>query len=150
MLRFRRIVNIANAYVLSLFYTEEGFSQGEVDHLFSALVLANFTCGLPVYGAVDSDLTVICDRVTRPRISLLFVISRNILLSIILLLIFLRLGISRFDLASLCIVVSLRNDSTCAHKPTYYCLNAVAHISFSLFFFSVDYFSHLIDLIFLS
>ena len=83
-----------------LFYTEEGFSQGEVDHLFSALVLANFTCGLPVYGAVDSDLTVICDRV---RISLLFVISRNILLSIILLLIFLRLGISRFDLASLCI-----------------------------------------------
>ncbi|CAH3127154.1 unnamed protein product, partial [Porites lobata] len=50
-------VNIANTYVLSLFYTEEGFSQGEVDHLFSALVLANFTCGLPVYGAVDSDLT---------------------------------------------------------------------------------------------
>ena len=72
MLRFRRIV--------SLFYTEGGFSQGEVDHLFSALVLANFTCGLPVYGAVDSDLTVICDRVNRPRISLLFVISRNILL----------------------------------------------------------------------
>ena len=63
-----------------LFYTEEGFSQGEVDHLFCALVLANFTCGLPVYGAVDSDLTVLCDRVTRPRISLLFVISRNILL----------------------------------------------------------------------
>ena len=80
MLRFRRIVNIANAYVLSLFYTEEGFSQGEVDHLFSALVLANFTCGLPVHGAVDSDLTIICDRVTRPRISLLFVTSRNILL----------------------------------------------------------------------
>ena len=73
-------VNIANTHVLSLFYTEEGFSQGEVDHLFSALVLANFTCGLPVYDAVDSDLTVICDRVTRPRISLLFVISRNILL----------------------------------------------------------------------
>ena len=66
--------------MLSLFFTEEGFSQGEVDHLFSALVLANFTCGLPVYDAVDSDLTVICDRVTRPRISLLFVISRNILL----------------------------------------------------------------------
>ena len=35
-----------------LFYTEEGFSQGEVDNLFSALVLPNFTCGLPVYGAV--------------------------------------------------------------------------------------------------
>ena len=37
----------------------EGFSQGEVDHLFSALVLPNFTYGLPVYGAIDSDLTVI-------------------------------------------------------------------------------------------
>ena len=63
-----------------LFYTEEGFSQGEVDHRFSALVLPNFTCGLPVYGAVESDLTVICDRVTRPRILLILVISRNILL----------------------------------------------------------------------
>ena len=30
-----------------------------MDHLFSALVLPNFTYGLPVYGAVDSDLTVI-------------------------------------------------------------------------------------------
>ena len=37
----------------------EGFSQVEVDHLFSALVLPNFNYGLPVYGAVDSDLTVI-------------------------------------------------------------------------------------------
>ena len=27
---------------------KEGFSQGEVDHLFSALVLLNFTYGLPV------------------------------------------------------------------------------------------------------
>ena len=32
---------------------KEGFSQGEVDHLFSALVLPNFTYGLPVHGAVD-------------------------------------------------------------------------------------------------
>ena len=38
---------------------KEGFSQGEVDHLFSALVLPNFTYGLPLYGAIDSDLTVI-------------------------------------------------------------------------------------------
>ena len=38
---------------------KEGFRQGEVDRLFSALVLLNFTYGLPVYGAVDSDLTVI-------------------------------------------------------------------------------------------
>ena len=42
-----------------------GFSQGEVDHLFSALVLPNFTYGLPVYGAVDSDLTVIQNFLDR-------------------------------------------------------------------------------------
>ena len=46
-----------------LFYTEEGFSRGEVDHLFSAL--PNFTYGLPVYGAVDSDLTVIQNFLDR-------------------------------------------------------------------------------------
>ena len=45
---------------------KEGFSQGEVDHhLFSALVLPNFTYGLPVYGAVDSDLTVIQNFLDR-------------------------------------------------------------------------------------
>ena len=44
---------------------KEGFSQGEVDHLFSALVLPNFTYGLPVYGAVDSDLTVIQNVLDR-------------------------------------------------------------------------------------
>ena len=42
-----------------LFGMKEGFSQGEVDHLLSSLVLPNFTYGLPVYGAIDSDLTVI-------------------------------------------------------------------------------------------
>ena len=44
---------------------KEGFSQGEVDHLFSALVLPNFTYGLPVYGAVDSDLMVIQNFLDR-------------------------------------------------------------------------------------
>ena len=44
---------------------KEGFSQGEVDHLFSALVLPNFTYGLPVYGTVDSDLTVIQNFLDR-------------------------------------------------------------------------------------
>ena len=34
-------------------------------HLFSALVLPNFTYGLPVYGTVDSDLTVIQDFLDR-------------------------------------------------------------------------------------
>ena len=43
----------------------EGFSQVEVDHLFSALVLPNFTYGLPVYSAVDSDLTVIQNVLDR-------------------------------------------------------------------------------------
>ena len=44
---------------------KEGFSQGEAHHLFSALVLPNFTYGLPVYGAVDSDLTVIQNFLDR-------------------------------------------------------------------------------------
>ena len=44
---------------------KEGFSQGEVDHLFSALVLLNFTYGLPVYGAIDWDLTVIQNFLDR-------------------------------------------------------------------------------------
>ena len=44
---------------------KEGFSQGEVDQLFSALVLPNLTYVLPVYGAVDSDLTVIQNFLDR-------------------------------------------------------------------------------------
>ena len=46
---------------------KEGFSQGEVDHLpvFSALVLLNFTYGLPLYGVADSDLTVIKNFLDR-------------------------------------------------------------------------------------
>lgn len=31
-------------------------SQEEVDHLFNAIVLPNFSYALPVYGASDSDL----------------------------------------------------------------------------------------------
>ena len=37
---------------------KEGFSHGEVDCLFSTLVLSNFTYDLSVRGTVDSDLTV--------------------------------------------------------------------------------------------
>ena len=46
---------------------KEGFSQGEVDHLpvFSALVLLNFTYGLPLYGVADSDLMVIKNFLDR-------------------------------------------------------------------------------------
>ena len=44
---------------------KEGFGQGEVDCLFSKLVLANFTHALSVYGALDSDLTIIQHFVGR-------------------------------------------------------------------------------------
>ena len=44
---------------------KEGFSQGEVDRLLSALVLPNFTYDLSVYGAIDSDLTVIQNFLAR-------------------------------------------------------------------------------------
>ena len=44
---------------------KEDFSQGEVDHLFSTLVLPNFTYGLSVYGAADSDLTIIQNFLDR-------------------------------------------------------------------------------------
>ena len=48
-----------------LLVRKEGFSQGEVNHLFGALVLKNFSYSLPVYGAVDSDLTVIQNFLDR-------------------------------------------------------------------------------------
>lgn len=38
---------------------KEGMSQEEVDHLFNAIFLPNFSYGLPVYGASDSDLSII-------------------------------------------------------------------------------------------
>ena len=38
---------------------KEGMSQEEVDHLFNAIVLPNFSYALPVYGASDSDVSVI-------------------------------------------------------------------------------------------
>ena len=37
---------------------KEGMSQEEVDHLFHAIVLPNFSYALSVYGASDSDLSV--------------------------------------------------------------------------------------------
>ena len=44
---------------------KEGFSHGEVDRLFITLALPNFTYSLSVYGAVDSDLTVIQNFLER-------------------------------------------------------------------------------------
>ena len=40
-------------------FRKEGMSQEEVDHLFNAIVLPNFSYALPVYGTSDSDLSVI-------------------------------------------------------------------------------------------
>ena len=44
---------------------KEGLSQDEVDRLFSALILPNFTYGLSVHGAVDADLMVIQNFLDR-------------------------------------------------------------------------------------
>ena len=36
---------------------KEGYSQAELDHLFSSIVLPSITYGLPVYGASEAELT---------------------------------------------------------------------------------------------
>ena len=36
---------------------KEGYSQAELDHLFSSIVLPSFTYGLPIYGASEAELT---------------------------------------------------------------------------------------------
>ena len=36
---------------------KEGYSQAELDHLFSSIVLPSVTYGLPVYGACEAELT---------------------------------------------------------------------------------------------
>ena len=36
---------------------KEGFSQAELDHLFSSIVLPSITYELPVYGASEAELT---------------------------------------------------------------------------------------------
>ena len=36
---------------------KEGFSQAELDHLFSSILLPRITYGLPVYGASEAELT---------------------------------------------------------------------------------------------
>ena len=37
---------------------KEGYSQAELDHLFSSIVLPSITYGLPVYGASEAELTI--------------------------------------------------------------------------------------------
>lgn len=36
---------------------KEGYSQAELDHLFSSIVLPSITYGLSVYGASEAELT---------------------------------------------------------------------------------------------
>lgn len=44
---------------------KEGMSQEEVDHLFNAIVLPNFSYALLVYGASDSDLSILQNFLDR-------------------------------------------------------------------------------------
>jgi len=37
---------------------KEGYSQEEVDHFFSSIVLPNISYALPVYGASESELSI--------------------------------------------------------------------------------------------
>ena len=62
--KFRAHVNLklinANKYLHVLrTLTKEQYSPAEIDHLFTFLVLPNFSYGLPVYGASEPDLNVI-------------------------------------------------------------------------------------------
>ena len=43
---------------------KEHYSQAEIDHLFISIVLPNFSYALSVYGASESDLTVIQNFLT--------------------------------------------------------------------------------------
>ena len=44
---------------------KEKYSQTEIDHLFTVLVLPNFIYGLPVYGASEPDLNIIQNFLDR-------------------------------------------------------------------------------------
>ena len=67
------------AYIKVL--TKEGYSQAELDHLFSSIVLPSITYGLPVYGASEAELTAMqcfLDRdVTNVNIHLNLFLSRK-------------------------------------------------------------------------
>jgi len=44
---------------------KEQYSQAEIDHLFTSLVLSNFVYGLPVYGASEPDHNIIQNFLDR-------------------------------------------------------------------------------------
>ena len=61
---------------------EEHYSQAEIDHLFISIVLPNFSYALSVYGASESDLTVIqifLDRCHKRRFISFPVFIKNLL-----------------------------------------------------------------------
>ena len=58
------------------------YSQTEIDHLLTALLLPNITYGLSVYGAADSELTTIqhfLDRCHKHRYISKHVDVRNLM-----------------------------------------------------------------------
>ena len=63
------LLHVLNKYenIINAGYRVPGYlvSQEEVDHLFNAIVLPNFSYALPVYGASDSDLSVIQNFLDR-------------------------------------------------------------------------------------
>ena len=61
---------------------KEHYSQAEIDHLFISIVLPNFSYALSVYGASESDLTVIqnfLDRCHKRRFISFPVFIKNLL-----------------------------------------------------------------------
>ena len=54
-----KVVKANNSLFVLGSLRKEGMSQEEVDHLLNAMVLPNFSYALSVYGASDSDLSVI-------------------------------------------------------------------------------------------
>ena len=74
----------ASKHILHVLRTlrKEHYSQAEIDHLFISIVLPNFSYALSVYGASESDLTVIqnfLDRCHKRRFISFPVFIKNLL-----------------------------------------------------------------------
>ena len=54
-----KVINAKKSLFVLRSLRKEGMCQEEIDRLFSAIVLPNFTYALSVYGASDTDLTLI-------------------------------------------------------------------------------------------
>ena len=60
-----KLLNANRCLYINQSLRKEGYSQEEVDYFFSTIVLPNFTYGLLVYGASDSDLMLIQNFLER-------------------------------------------------------------------------------------